>query len=57
MGGAVTVPGNVTNVAEANIQQDASAANNVFRKVPLTQVGLDVTLRTLLTKKRNPAVA
>ncbi|KRM04646.1 purine nucleosidase [Lentilactobacillus farraginis DSM 18382 = JCM 14108] len=51
MGGAVTVPGNVTNVAEANIQQDASAANNVFRKVPLTQVGLDVTLRTLLTKK------
>lgn len=52
MGGAVTVPGNVTNVAEANIQQDASAANNVFRKVPLTQVGLDVTLRTLLTKKK-----
>ncbi len=51
MGGAVTVPGNVTNVAEANIQQDASAANNVFQKAPLTQVGLDVTLRTLLTKK------
>ena len=51
MGGAVTVPGNVTNVAEANIQQDATAADHVFRKAPLTQVGLDVTLRTLLTYK------
>ncbi|WP_034991962.1 nucleoside hydrolase, partial [Liquorilactobacillus vini] len=43
--------GNVTNVAEANIQQDATSADQVFRQAKLTQVGLDVTLRTLLTKK------
>lgn len=51
MGGALTVPGNVTNVTEANINQDASAANRVFTSpLHLTMVGLDVTLRTLLTK-------
>ncbi|WP_268913385.1 nucleoside hydrolase [Lentilactobacillus sp. SPB1-3] len=51
MGGALTVPGNVTNVTEANIQQDAAAANRVFTSpIHLTMVGLDVTLRTLLTK-------
>lgn len=52
MGGALTVPGNVTQVTEANINQDASAANNVFTSpLHLTMVGLDVTLRTLLTRK------
>ncbi|MCK8607073.1 nucleoside hydrolase [Apilactobacillus ozensis] len=52
MGGALTVPGNVTPFAEANIQQDAEAANYVFtNKLHDTMVGLDVTLRTLLTKK------
>ena len=52
MGGALTVPGNVTNVTEANIHQDASAANRVFTSpLHLTMVGLDVTLRTLLTYK------
>lgn len=51
MGGALTVPGNVTDAAEANINQDATAANEVFRsKLHDTMVGLDVTLRTLLTK-------
>lgn len=52
MGGALTVPGNVTFVAEANINQDAEAANAVLTS-PLhsTMVGLDVTLRTLLTRK------
>lgn len=51
MGGALTVPGNVTQVTEANINQDASAANNVFTSpLHLTMVGLDVTLRTLLTR-------
>ena len=51
MGGALTVPGNVTPVAEANINQDAFAANEVFTsKLNITMVGLDVTLRTLLTK-------
>ena len=52
MGGALTVEGNVTDVAEANINQDAKAANDVLTSdLPLTMVGLDVTLRTLLTKK------
>ena len=51
MGGALTVEGNVTDVAEANINQDAKAANTVLTSsLPLTMVGLDVTLRTLLTK-------
>lgn len=58
MGGALTVEGNVTDVAEANINQDAKAADVVLRSdLPLTMVGLDVTLRTLLTKKGNPTVA
>ncbi|MCP6717682.1 nucleoside hydrolase, partial [Klebsiella pneumoniae] len=30
MGGALTVPGNVSHYAEANINQDAEAANAVF---------------------------
>ncbi|MFC6165662.1 nucleoside hydrolase [Lactiplantibacillus dongliensis] len=52
MGGALTVPGNVSHFAEANINQDAEAANAVFTsKINLTMVGLDVTLRTLLTTK------
>lgn len=52
MGGALTVPGNVNPVTEANINQDPEAANDVFRsELPLTMIGLDVTLRTLLTKK------
>ena len=52
MGGALTVPGNVNPVTEANINQDPPAADQVLRsKLPLTMVGLDVTLRTLLTKK------
>lgn len=53
MGGALTVEGNVTEAAEANIHQDAEAANVVLSNpdLPLTMVGLDVTLRTLLTKR------
>ncbi|WP_057875981.1 nucleoside hydrolase [Liquorilactobacillus aquaticus] len=52
MGGALTVPGNVSPAAEANIHQDPAAANDVFHtRLPLTMVGLDVTTRTLLTKK------
>lgn len=50
MGGALTVPGNVSPWAEANINQDPDAANDLFRAAKdLTMVGLDVTLRTLLT--------
>ncbi|ADG40206.1 MULTISPECIES: nucleoside hydrolase [Leuconostoc] len=52
MGGALTVPGNVTPFTEANINQDPQAADKVFTtQENLTMVGLDVTLRTLLTKK------
>lgn len=50
MGGALTVPGNVTPYAEANVYQDPRATDYVFRHAhDLTMVGLDVTLRTLLT--------
>ena len=49
MGGAVRVPGNVTKIAEANIYSDPEAADIVFKAdLPLTVVGLDVTLKTLL---------
>ena len=52
MGGALTVPGNVSPVSEANIHQDPEAANTVFQSdIELTMVGLDVTTRTLLTKQ------
>ena len=50
MGGALTVPGNVSPVTEANINQDPVPANRVFRSsLKLTMIGLDVTTRTLLT--------
>lgn len=50
MGGALTVPGNVTPWAEANIHQDPEAADIVLRQLRgTTMVGLDVTLQTLLT--------
>ncbi|WP_332908457.1 nucleoside hydrolase [Paenibacillus roseus] len=50
MGGAIAVPGNVTPVSEANIWNDPEAAELVFASgVPLTMVGLDVTMKTLLT--------
>ncbi|ANS73793.1 nucleoside hydrolase [Paenibacillus yonginensis] len=51
MGGSVLVPGNVSPVAEANFAGDAEAAAAVFQSgMPLTIVGLDVTLQTLLTR-------
>lgn len=52
MGGALTVPGNVSATTEANIAQDPEAAQVVFTSgAPVAMVGLDVTLRTLLTKQ------
>ncbi len=54
MGGALTVPGNVTPFAEANIFIDPIAAKQVFESSQeVTMVGLDVTLRTLLTSEEN----
>jgi purine nucleosidase len=50
MGGAVTIPGNMTPVAEANIYHDADAAEIVMGAGwPLTLVGLDVTQKTIMT--------
>lgn len=52
MGGALTVPGNVNACMEANISQDPEAADYLFRSgAPVTMIGLDVTLQTLLTYK------
>ena len=49
MGGAALAPGNVSEVAEANIWCDPAAAAAVFSAAwPLTMVGLDVTMRTTL---------
>ncbi|REK77513.1 nucleoside hydrolase [Paenibacillus paeoniae] len=53
MGGAVTVPGNVTPYAEANIHSDPEAAEFVFGSgLPIKLVGLDVTMKTLLPRTR-----
>lgn len=52
MGGALTVNGNVTVSAEANIYQDPQAAKEVFESgIPVTMVGLDVTTRSVLSKE------
>lgn len=54
MGGALGlngIGGNVTPCAEANIAGDPHAADIVFQsKLPLTMVGLDVTMKTLITE-------
>lgn len=50
MGGALTVPGNVSPFAEANISQDPEAAKLLFEsETPVIMVGLDVTMRSVLT--------
>ncbi len=58
MGGAVSVPGNVTAAAEFNIHTDPHAAKIVFASgIPLTLVGLDVTRRVSLTREALLAAA
>lgn len=53
MGGAVTVEGNVTPYAEANILSDVEAADYVFNSgLPITLVGLDVTMQSILKKEQ-----
>lgn len=57
MGGAVLLPGNIDQLAEANIYQDPNAANIVFTsKAKVTMVGLDVTMRTVFTKKETQSL-
>ncbi len=52
MGGAATVRGNASPIAEANIRNDPEAARIVFHAGwPLTMVGLDVTIKTLMTQQ------
>lgn len=53
MGGAVFTAGNVTPYSEANIISDPEAADCVFSSgLPVTVVGLDVTMKTLLPKAK-----
>lgn len=56
MGGALTVPGNTSPFAEANIACDPEAAQEVLSSnLHTTMVGLDVTERTLLRKEDTAA--
>ncbi len=49
MGGAYQVPGNVSEYAEANMAGDPLAAAFVFaQNIPITLVGLDVTMQTIM---------
>jgi purine nucleosidase len=53
MGGAATVPGNVTPLAEANFHNDPEAASIVMAAgYRLALVGLDVTLRAIITPEQ-----
>jgi purine nucleosidase len=52
MGGNAFCPGNASPVAEANIRNDAEAADVVFGAGwPITMVGLDVTNEVLMTDR------
>lgn len=58
MGGAATVPGNMSPTAEANIWHDPEAARLVFEAPwPVTMVGLDVTTQTLLDEAAVATIA
>ncbi len=53
MGGAFDVPGNITPAAEANIHGDPEAADAVMTAPwKVVVVGLDVTMKTVMTRRR-----
>ena len=58
MGGAVTVPGNVSGVATANLHEDPEAASIVYRSgAPIVQVGLDVCNRVTVSPQQLEAIS
>lgn len=58
MGGAVTVPGNVSGVATANLYEDPEAAAIVYRSgAAIVQVGLDVCNRVTVSPAQLEAIA
>lgn len=58
MGGAVTVPGNVSGVATANLHEDPESAAIVYRSgAPIVQVGLDVCNRVTVSPSQLAAIA
>lgn len=58
MGGAALTPGNASAAAEANILHDPEAARMVFDAPwELTMVGLDVTMRSILTEAHREQLA
>ena len=58
MGGAVTVPGNVSGVATANLHEDPEAASILYRSsAPIVQVGLDVCNRVTVNPGQLAAIA
>ena len=58
MGGAVTVPGNVSGVATANLYEDPESAAIIYRSgAPIVQVGLDVCNRVTVSPAQLDAFA
>lgn len=58
MGGAVTVPGNVSQVATANLHEDPEAAAILYCSgAPIVQVGLDVCNRVTVSPAQLEAIA
>ena len=58
MGGAVTVPGNVSRVATANIHEDPEAAAILYRSgAAIVQVGLDVCNRVTVSPEQLETIA